>query len=166
MAKTPIFSYTDLSKNPNLIEAKFFEAMRNGYVSGKTPSQLKDKSFCIQYVKGLWRVTDRWDVGVLPCINVSGETRIFYDNIQVWVMQYFGAYAQKVIPFLKGALLENYQKNIFLGGRGPQEYTSENLTYQNKIDAGSSFHNFRGEERIFHDEHLMGEHRYQGGLLI
>lgn len=166
MAKEQIFTLSELRANPKHIEKKFFEAMQDGYVSGRIPTQHKNKSFSHQTTEGMWRVTDRWNVGTLSCNNISGETKIFYDNTLIWVMQYFGSYAPEVIEFLKVTLYQNYKANIFLCGRGPERYSYEDLIYENKVAMGSSFRNFRGEEKIFHKTMLKGEHRYHGGLLI
>jgi hypothetical protein len=164
---TEVLSILQLRKNPQRIESLFFDAMRNGYVGDEPPTIVPllpcGKQTVLKHTP--WLVTDTWEKN--EWTNYSGgATRIYYDGTLVWMMQYFGAYAPEVIPFLKQALFEHYQGEKFYGGRGPKRFTHENIEYTNEVEHGSSFQNFRGIEKIHREGMLLGEHRYHGGLMI
>lgn len=110
----------------------------------------------------------------LPGSNLSfGTTTICVAGRPVWTMHYNGWYEKWVIPFLKRALLKNYDNNIFLGGRGPERLEGEDhtLQYLNKVEQ-NDFDNFWGCERTISTSdqsgapagQKLGEYRYFGGL--
>ncbi len=152
-------------------EQIFFEAMLSGYA---------------EFKRGLWRVSDTWIVGTYG--NSAGWTTMFWRERPFWNMQYQGCYRDEAIPFLKRALLENYRKRIFLGGRGPTKFEIREgfvaLRYENtptrslRLSGGmaSGFDQFYGEERITQLQHdvsdcgtttrVLGLGRYQGMRLF
>lgn len=153
------------------IQKAFFEAMCSGYASETKPkkgtiSELPG-SKTIPFIHGRCTVLDAYlanDLGP----HSGGMTEISYGGTPVWMMLYGGEYSDEAIPCLKAALRRNYISDHFNGGRGPKFFShSDGYTYVNDVDAGSSFANFSGRERIFspnNDE--VGFHRYHGFLMI
>lgn len=156
-----------LRSNTKPIEATFFRAMLEGYVSNK--ASLRDPTlpwaWTHLYYDKPWHVIDTWEKTKWTN-QTGGVIRIYFEETPVWMMQYFGAYRPEVIEFLKMALFENYRSCVFHGGRGPARYSHENLEYINIVADGSSFQNFHGQESVYRDDKLLGEHRYHGGLMI
>lgn len=104
----------------------------------------------------------------------EGRKSISYNGMPVWYMVYGGWYDKSVIPFLKLALRYNYEKSIFLGGRGPRRLEGEDDTLQYcNWNAENDFRNFNGYEQItknseglrFSFGQKVGEHHYFGGTL-
>jgi len=106
-----------------------------------------------------------------------GQTVISVDRIAVWGMQYHGFWEsedERVIPFLKRALLAAYSEKLFLGGRGPRVYrdreTERGLLYCNYPES-DDFTNFKGHEEIVDDTNsatlsgFLFRHKYNGLLL-
>jgi hypothetical protein len=87
----------------------------------------------------------------------------------VWEMQYGGSYPERVIPFLRQALLLNYSKNSWYGGRGPKKYSDGKFRYFNDIVDGNEFAWFDGIETIEEYDGVtwqrVGAHYYRGGFL-
>ena len=133
----------------------------------------------------LWMV-DRF-CGNNYCSESFGTTVILawdpdlhkYQN--VWVMQYSGWYEKEAIPFLKLALMENYAKRIFHGGRGPRDFEIDGSPLQYSCVAhggpignlgickGISFCHFWGNEGIRDNDNggrIMGEHQFSGQILL
>ncbi len=168
-----IFTVKQLRQKPKRIEAVFFEAMCYGHASSRRPFVLHGLPWSqgLLYTDGHWRVTDTWETSEWSRYS-GGVTRIYYNGNLIWMMHYFGAYSEEAIPCLKAALLANYQKSLFFGGRGPDRFTFGEFTYHNwsKNKSSSKFENFSGEEMMFHErgDHrgMIGEHRYHGGLMI
>lgn len=152
----------------------FFAALRDGYcgnkentIKGSTPRGTKTLTF----VSGNFMVVDEYQTS--PHSDFSaGTTTIFYCDIRnnwfpVWWMAYGGEYPKEVILFLKETLSQNYQTNIFFGGRGPAHYRSEKsgLVYEN-LCAGD-FNRFQGMEEIWDIEHRrIGFHKFFGMAMI
>ena len=155
------------------IEAFFFEAMRAGYAAGSETTKIpKMPGFKgIPYNKGKLYLLDCWavsPVGHKVIGNKSvGQTIIWENRIPVWWMQYSGRYPKEVIVFLRKALLENYSRNIFCGGRGPKIFSEGSLIYINDPDPGGRFDFFSGKEKILvrSEDGSSGLHRYRGGCL-
>ncbi len=152
-----------------LVQEMFFVAMCAGYAGGAQKT-LRDElpgGRIVRYVDGPWIVHDEWVV--TPHSDKSfGQTVITHDGKPVWMMQYAGAYPQTAIPFLKESLRRAYERQWFIGGRGPIKLfnTEETLRYQN--DFGGSFPNFEGREEIqeLPSGTPIGWHRYYGMLLF
>jgi len=125
----------------------------------------------IPFVEGNLRLVDCYYVSPVTLV-CSGFTTIWAKKITdagmgiipVWQMHYQGQYKKEAIPFLKQALLSTYQNNIFLGGRGPEEFTNSRLWYRNNCKG--SFGLFHGEENIVDEKGVLGWHRYSGILLF
>lgn len=78
----------------------------------------------------------------------------------------------EVIPFLRKALMLAYTTQAFFGGRGPNVFSLEDLTYLNRASGhwpeDVRFHFFRGREEIFRksEQTLLFWHEYSGLALI
>jgi hypothetical protein len=157
------------------VKAFFFEAMRRGWAAPvpKAPILGLPGSKSIPFRLGEYSLLDYYFV--TPGLKSSyGTTVIWAAERPVWVMHYGGWYEEGVIPFLKRALMRNYKDNVFLGGRGPEQFEGEDhtLQYLNNVEL-NFFCNFRGHEYIISTSDqsgavpgsLMGEHLYFGGLL-
>ncbi|HBT74668.1 TPA: hypothetical protein DEB29_01520 [Candidatus Wolfebacteria bacterium] len=88
----------------------------------------------------------------------------------VWGMSYGGSYPKEVIPLLKDALGAAYVCHFFNGGRGPKAHTRIGMRYENVVEPGGNFVQFKGREEIRFDHDQAGEvlgfHEYFGGSLI
>ena len=159
----------------NEIKLIFFEAMKKGYAfsSNKVPVLGLPGSKSIPFKMGEFSLLDYYFV--LPNSNHSYcSTVIWLGDKPVWVMHYGGWYQKDVIPFLKRALMRNYENNVFLGGRGPERLESEDhtLQYINKMER-NKFSDFKGCEYIISTSGQtgvepglkIGEHHYFGGLM-
>ncbi len=168
MAKNKIFSPDELRKEPGFIQTSFFDALLEWRESDKSPIALKGKpgSQFLQYHDGPWHATNTWYVGTSPCTNSGGEIRICHDGKLVWMMTFFGACAPEVVPFLNEALLYNYRRRVFNGGRGQEKYVRDGFMYSNTVSEGSSFKNFNAEETVRVYGELKGEYSCNGGLMI
>lgn len=150
----------------------FFAANLDGYVGNgersivtKTP----DGYTTIEFEEGDYRVVDRYCT--TPQSDKSaGTTTIFHKDIPIWWMCYGGSYPPEVIPFLKAALKEAYQRKQFQGGRGPTTFSGEEgLIYFNTKETTANFQRFEGEERIHRrgsSSWCLGTHKYWGMSLI
>ena len=157
----------------------FFEAMRQGWATSteKKPVLGLPGSKSIQYVGEEFYLIDYYFAAKQPPYLSYGTTLI-YDikspGNPIWVMHYGGDYDKRVIPFLKRALMRNYQENVFVGGRGPERLEGEDhtLQYLNRVEE-NNFLRFRGHEQIITTSEQwkvpvgqrMGEHWYFGGVL-
>jgi len=148
------------------IKEVFFEAMMDGYAGGLKRSAKyvsHDGYKTIEFFSGIHGVVDRYCV--TPHSDFSaGTTTIFCLNAPVWWMTYSGCYLPSVIPFLKKALRQAYEKSDFFGGRGPRFFSDGELTYSNFVEQSSTFERFSGEEQIInqHTGVLLGWHKYSG----
>lgn len=163
-------------KTEALLREFFFESMKRGYVFSppKTPIPGMPGSKSIRYEQGDLLLVDFWFV--TPSSGSShGMTVISCAGRPMWTMHYGGWYSEQVIPFLKRALAWNYDRGIFMGGRGPKNLEGEDhtLQYLNKVEQ-DGFTDFRGHEQIIaiSDQTgvpagtVLGEHRYFGGLMV
>ncbi len=154
------------------VEKVWLDAMGSGYISDREPEQVPQyQNFTKRFVHEIrgFKVVDEWT-------SVSGEdfsfgrTMVWRDGFPLWVMQYYGYYKERAIPFLKEALTENYvRRRVFLAGRGPDFYQSRelDLNYSNAVHQGSTFTAFTALESIqdrSNGEHL-GHHRIMGGRM-
>lgn len=170
--------------------AVFFLAMRVGYAGGGSlgvctksavPEIPGSKCIAWQNLDGRWKVVDTYVV--TPHSNMScGMTVVAFEDKPVWFMQYGGHYEDEALPFLKRCLAVAYEKNEFVGGRGPKHVEQGILSYHNTVRPGcSEFEQFEGYERIERlssttrpvkgggtmilDPGTIGRHSYRGGSL-
>jgi hypothetical protein len=151
------------------IKGAFFEGMNVGYVADKpkknTITELPGSKMVL-YVSGPWKLTDVYHV--TPLSSMSGGTIVIaYEDVPVWMMQYFGQYYEEAIPCLKAALRQAYSNCHFIGGRGPHHFVFKEYIYKNSEDIfPQDFKLFRGEEKV-HDKSgiIFGRHLYHGGLM-
>ncbi len=156
----------------------FFAAMMQGWAAEVKAVPVPDMPGHKQtiYENGKFRVIDRFCVSSAGMS--AGATTIWYTKDPIWFMSYGGIYSKEDIPFLKRALVYNYSRGFFLGGRGPTMYLDEMsegkfqqdnlLIYDNREQFGS-FRSFRGHERICLAENpstVRGWHDYWGVALI
>ena len=160
------------------IAGAFFDAMAQGYAS-KTPGRAipgARGSKTLEFRQGRWEVADTYYTNSYGRWS-AGTTTIFYEGEAVWQMHYRGWYDRSAIPFLKEALRVNYEKHVFFGGRGPENYRNADntLMYRNMSVYSTDFRNFsdfQGIEQVFKvvDDRkggeLLGRHEYRGGLLV
>lgn len=168
----------EVHKPEKVVEAVktfFFEAMKSGWAMPvtKTPIPGLPGSKSIPFKQGEFSLLDYYFVN--PWSNSSyGTTVIWIAENPIWVMHYGGWYDKRAIPFLKRALMRNYSRNVFMGGRGPERLEGEDhtLQYLNRVDK-NDFAEFRGYEYIVSASdqsgvpagQKLGEHHYFGGLL-
>ncbi|MFA6414922.1 MAG: DUF5680 domain-containing protein [Candidatus Paceibacterota bacterium] len=165
---------TDLIATPTFrsqAQEVFFEAMNAGYAAEGKPKKGSiaelPGSKTLTYIRDSWVVLDVYQVTPISLFS-GGTTHIWYEGVEVWMMQYFGWYYAEAILCLKTALRKSYAKKEFCGGRGPTflETKAPKLHYMNKPDE-CSFDWFHGVETIeTPGGATMGIHRYQGGLMI
>lgn len=153
----------------------FFAAMQDGYAGNAKKSTITElpNSKVITFKQGRWTVVDCYFV--TPLSNFSfGTTIIYYDDVPVWMMHYWGEYPKEVIPFLKQALRANYEFGRFEGGRGPRMYSDpdnfKRLEYFNFPEHNDNPLNFKGREEIkkygLPLNRIVGWHEYSGQLLL
>ena len=157
------------------IEFIFFMAMQVGWASGKTFSSkapLLPGYKVIPFDYYNFHVIDAYSI---PHSGKSeGFTKIRFQNFPVWSMSYGGSYPKEVIPFLKLALMENYSKKIFNGGRGPSTFRHSEfpqLTYENNLSF--CYNDLKGLKKHEVYEYIstpgrgsIGTHWYHGMSLI
>lgn len=152
----------------------FFSLLLSGYASGVAPeivSRFKGDPGTKRNVwedTGGWLGIDEWRTSSLGD-GSNGTTSIYQKNTLLWEMQYGGNYPEHAIPFLREALLENYSRHVWCGGRGSQKYFKDDYRYFNNVGIGSDFTNFYGQETI--EQKIdglwtpIGTHHYRGGFL-
>src|SRR3989339_720574 len=103
----------------NLIRHFFFKSMRNGWASPTAKSAISELpgAKSIRFSDGELDLLDYYFVS-LDSDYSYGTTTIWLAEKPVWIMHYGGWYNELVIPFLKRALLRNYNADVFTGGRG------------------------------------------------
>jgi hypothetical protein len=158
------------------LEKFFCEAMAHGWASGLEGRQI---------VRDGWRKCSYENKNDFPDLYLedcwgrdpsskkpSGQTIIYEEKSPVWVMWYGGElYKQEALPLLKSALIKNYSKNIFLGGRGPRWLEDTGKVYMNGCTG--NFVQFKGTELIVDENfdegeegYSLGSHSYWGGSLV
>ena len=146
----------------------FFDAMKEGYAADSEPGTLLQVpgSKTQEYSEGPWRLLDTYLVTPLGDQS-GGTTFIWYDDIPIWMMQYIGSYSKEALFCLKIALMENYGKNIFLGGRGPETLLYEGYLYLNQVQQNEFYGHTYGREMIISPQgSICGMHRYQAQWLV
>lgn len=163
---------------PEYVQEFFLDAMRHGWASGQVSFHSVQSA---NRVKKSWNYTNPNfpDFSLVEAYSVFESSRmsfgrkiINYNGAPIWYMHYGGWYKEKVIPFLKEALLSAYNNNQFHGGRGRSGYYNNDgqfhgFLYRNNI-VSNNFGNFSGREFITDEfgRGILGEHHYFGGLLI
>lgn len=160
--------------NPEDAKAVFFKGMLEGYVNKKhSTSNLRSGTVVLpgwktyKYRDHGYLLVDMWHTNPnLP--HSTGVTILYFENMPIWVMHYGGWYHDDAISTLRHALKWNYERNLFVGGRGPTSFSTTDKTYQNQVAESSSFINFDGSESVFDNERnkLLGEHWYRGQWLL
>ena len=148
-------------------QGHFFEAMKQGYAAAPLKGAMEGMphSKTIEYTFEDWRVLDVYQTSPISDRS-GGTTTLFFENVPIWMMQYLGKYDKKTIPCLKAALLQNYEKEVYEGGRGPEVYHHEDgLVYYNQVDQNDFFGRTWGTESIFSPTGILGSHRYQASWL-
>jgi hypothetical protein len=146
----------------------FFYAMQRGYATSATKGSLEalPGSKSILYTHEKWRVLDMYLVTDAGDYS-GGMTCMWYNKVPIWTMQYLGHYRVDAIPCLKAALRENYEKQKFYGGRGPEFFHHENYTYVNRMEENNFAKRVTGEEVIFDaGGKKIGWHRYQAVWMV
>lgn len=93
----------------------------------------------------------------------SGWTAICFNDTVVWTMGYQGKYEEQAIPVVKHALLAAYANELFLGGRGPENFEENGLLYLNHCDGRQNDPAyFNGMEQVLGGNSLLGYHQYWG----
>lgn len=167
----------DAPSLPRIIEV-FSEAMMAGWVGGVKASPVAGEPNTKEtiFTRGHYTVRDKYHVSKTTDFS-SGQTRVLFYDVPVWVMHYGGRYPKEVIPFLKDMLRAEYIVKEFRA-RGPADVTSllAPMRYSNDfrpmfVGAGGCEHAryFEGLEEI-HETNLLrnrlGWHTYFGMALF
>ena len=169
-----------MSNSVSEIASVLFSAMRIIYTTGLTKdvTSMPGSEITRIHVEN-FVVTERYDK--TPGLNeVYGLIEVLSENVVLWNMEYSGEYDPRVIHFLRLALAEGFlyppsKDKPFLGCRGPKNYPAkgvsfEQLTYENKVESGSTFLKFSGEESIISPDQngaeRYGGYKYRGGLFV
>ena len=156
--------------NLRRVEAFFFKAMLNGWVSDAEETTLPGMPGfrAIQFREGDFYLLDRYCVTPMSSKS-AGTTTIWHKDAPVWVMNYGGwCYDNAVLAVLKAALREAYAEGLFMGGRGPRIYTTDvGVVYAN-IPYTNDFSAFSGREVMTSDvdDQVFGYHEYWGMSLL
>lgn len=151
------------------IQSFFFRAMVSGWASGGEKIKIAAMPLykAMPFREGDFYLLDCYCVNK-KSLKSAGTTTIWYRDVPVWMMNYGGFYEESAIAFLKRALLRAYNKQEFVGGRGPAFY-SENtgLNYANRPLLGD-FAKFEGREAVFNasGRESLGFHEYWGMSLL
>lgn len=175
----------DLSK---AVQAFFFEAMRHGWASGikgnEVPGMRNHRRIEFPDPKGRFLLEERYEVSTdlqsVLQVRLSGSIIIFSHGVEIWSMIYKGKYKKEALLLLQEALMENYNRNIFIDGRGPIDFPESGkrepgkLVYENKprFSPSKFGDQFSGDERIYRIplkgviEVVLGTYHYSGGEII
>jgi len=158
---------------PGLLEQFYLFASSKGWAGGATKTTIAELPGAKVIVKeeGPLRYVDHYYI-YPGSEQTFGQTVIWiYEGgpregwFPAWGMQFGGRYPERVIDFLKTALLQTYEAKEFVGGRGPLEFQQGNLRYLNHLKK-NEFDDFEGEEEVLEDGVQVGFHWYRGLLLI
>lgn len=163
----------------------FLEMATDTYASGAKAARIPERPWEREFRRERGELTyiDRY---VVNGEYSGGSTVILVEGVPAWLMQYHGWCKDDdpvVLNVLKAALLENYRRGVFFGGRGPKRWDQQvgdrAFSYGNNPEGG--FTDFRGGEGIFDKEAYdrlrpsdtddvvrkagVFWHRYQGLLL-
>ena len=135
------------------------EAKKETYAAGKItktqPSRLASIDFA--YEKGAYKYLDTYVGGPHFC----GEEVVWRNEKPIWAMNYAGRVLDdKLGKFLKEALAQVPPSAPY---RGPEFYRNGKLTYINTVEG--SFEWFQGNEKIYHEDDLIHELYYHGGIV-
>lgn len=150
----------------------FCQAMTEGWAGNCPKVTITDLpgSKVITFEDEDLKLVDLYFVG-LDSLKSSGTTIIWYQNQPIWIMHYGGIYPKRVIPFVKRALLANYEHGRFVGGRGPRLYDDSidpDYLYINQIREGDAS-SFSGREEVLDRKTkggMFGFHEYWGMRLM
>lgn len=149
------------------VQQFFFKAMIRGWAAGVQKIKIAEMPGykAIPFQEGEFRLLDCYCVN--PHSQMSaGTTTIWFQGVPVWVMNYGGYYEERAILFLKRALLETYEAQRFVGGRGPIMYSEGPLVYVNTPRL-NGFVGFEGHEKVFDLAGVqLGYHTYSGMGLV
>jgi hypothetical protein len=167
-------SNTDLCTATLQARNTFFSLLLSGYATDAPPERIirfvGDRGTKRNTWKGEdgWLAIDEWRTTRIGD-GSYGTTSIYHNTILLWEMQYGGYYPERVIPFLRRALMQSYSQQRWCGGRGPSEFFENDFCYVNDARQGTDFASFHGREMI--EERIngvwtpVGEHHYRGGFL-
>lgn len=150
------------------IQSFFFKAMVKGWAKGVEEISVANMPGykAIPFQEGDFYLIDKYCV--TPYSQKSaGTTTIWFKQNPVWVMNYGGFYDEDAIDCLKLALRQAYERQQFVGGRGPRIYVAKTLFYVNQ-PRFNSFTRFEGREEIFDRAcgESLGFHEYWGMSLL
>jgi hypothetical protein len=147
----------------NQLKQFILEASQNTYASEDKDIRKKqdDNSTTIIYENGDWKYHDNYFGGE----PYGGREVVFYENIPVWIMVYYGRVTEdndsdEVYKVLTNALRNS---NIDMPYRGPKELIEGEYRYENEQEG--EVDNFSGEEKIYKNNILVYSARYMGGLV-
>lgn len=145
------------------ITSFLIEANKAGYGNPNVKiEQAEDGGHIINHTQGDWHFCDYF-YGGHP---YAGQEVIYSNDKPVWAMQYRGwVFGTDMTPndvygFLRKALLQAPEDAPF---RGPQEFSNDNLTYQNTCQGDMT--NFSGEEIILDAGRAIYKGLYFGGIV-
>ncbi len=142
-----------------LLKARTKTYMGNG---GKVKATLKD-SYQLEHGQGKWLYRDvYWSGnGIFMGLEV-----IYYKNIAVWSMSYYGNFKKmkedEIDSILRSALLKNW-KTVRIWKK--VEWKKGNYRYVCKPGFKGSINNMAGSEQIFKNKDIVYFFFYAGGLL-
>ncbi len=122
----------------------------------------------IEFMDDFFRFEEWYDVSRDGSMRLDGERKIFFlgESSPAWSMQYRGYWREEDISFLHRALLEEYKDDHFTGGRGPNRYSEDKLTYENRTFP-SKIDKSCGHEKVYRKEGelfmILGHYIYFGG---
>jgi len=120
----------------------------------------------LEYKEGDWDYRDSYS----GFFMAPGQEIVRFRNKPVWAMAYSGGMikdykklllAKRTFSFLKEALALVPLNAPF---RGPKKLTKKNWKYINSIKGDLT--DFKGNEKIYHNNKLIFEQNYIGGLII
>jgi len=166
----------------------FFQAMRHGWASGIKGNEVSGmrnhRRIEFPDPKGKFLLEERYEVSTdvqsRLQLRLSGSIIIFLHEVEIWSMTYVGKYKKEALPLLKLALMQNYNSDTFIGGRGPIDFSEleekgpGQLIYENKPRSSPSKFGdqFSGDERIYRIpltgvvEIVLGTYHYSGGAIV
>lgn len=141
------------------LRAHFFAGMCEGWASGNIARKVHNETNgeMYDYCRGVIWLHDEYHTSGFGG-GFEGSTNIFFlgdsgEWSPIWTMHYVGFTDEEASAFLKQALMENYSKGIFLGGRGPRGYVNrDNLfRYRNNCINGHLYDYLRSDEYGYGD---------------
>lgn len=157
--------------NYNIDELNNFllDANANGYAGGGnefTPPGRPEFDE-IQYRKGDWLFHDSYAGHYFA----PGQEIVYYKNQPIWAMAYAGGMkfeyhgdeklTHETIEFLKKALMEMDPTKPF---RGPEKFEDGEWQYISTVSGNTN--DFVGNEKIYHQDKLVFEQNFIGGVIV